>query len=88
MDAAFEKRVRERAYEIWLAAGMNDGAADSHWLSAEQAVKMETAKPGAKAKAVKKAVSVKAAAPVAATGPVRKSTKSKVAVASGASICG
>ena len=41
MDAAFEQKVRERAYEMWKAAGQENGLADLHWLSAEQAVMQE-----------------------------------------------
>ena len=29
------ERIRERAYEIWIASG-RDGEADQHWLAAEQ----------------------------------------------------
>lgn len=53
MDAAFEQQVRERAYAIWVAAGQEDGAADQHWLSAEQSLKRECEKPVATAKASK-----------------------------------
>jgi len=28
-------RVRERAYEIWIASGYRDGDAEQHWLAAE-----------------------------------------------------
>lgn len=36
MDATLEQRIRERAYEIWTAAGRVDGQADAHWLAAER----------------------------------------------------
>ena len=39
MDIAYQDRIRLRAYEIWMAAGMNEGDADRHWLDAEQAVR-------------------------------------------------
>jgi hypothetical protein len=71
MDAAYEQRVRERAYEIWLAAGM-DGAADAHWYSAEDAMKTEAAKPAsAKVKAAPKTVMDR----VAKTGTPRAGAK-------------
>jgi Protein of unknown function (DUF2934) len=39
-------RIRERAYEIWNAAGRTDGQADQHWLVAEREVLAEmTAHP-------------------------------------------
>jgi Protein of unknown function (DUF2934) len=32
------ERIRERAYEIWIASGYRDGEADQHWLAAEQEI--------------------------------------------------
>ena len=40
---SFDQQVRERAYEIWAASGCEDGLADLHWLSAEQALLGEAA---------------------------------------------
>ena len=31
-------RIRERAYEIWIASGYRDGEAEQHWLTAEQEI--------------------------------------------------
>lgn len=72
MDAAFEQRVRERAYEIWMAAGMEDGAADLHWQTAEQFVMNEAGQPTVKlaGKAAAKKPAVKKA-----TAPARKTAK-------------
>ena len=64
MDTAFEKRVRERAYEIWMASGMQSGSEDLHWLCAEQAVMSEGNKACAKV-----AKPAKATKPAAATKP-------------------
>jgi Protein of unknown function (DUF2934) len=36
MDAAWEQRVRERAYAIWLREGSPDGHAEQFWLMAEE----------------------------------------------------
>jgi hypothetical protein len=33
-----QERIRERAYEIWIASGCRDGEADQHWLAAEQEI--------------------------------------------------
>ena len=60
MDVAFEQQVRERAYQIWQAAGMEDGFADLHWLSAEQAVIHEVKTSSAKPATAKAARSVTA----------------------------
>jgi hypothetical protein len=31
-----EDRIRQRAYELWLAAGSPDGSPEQYWLMAEQ----------------------------------------------------
>jgi hypothetical protein len=31
-------RIRERAYEIWVANGHRDGEAEQHWLAAEREI--------------------------------------------------
>ncbi len=41
MDTTFEQKVREKAYEIWLQAGMGDGQAHEHWVIAEAVVTRE-----------------------------------------------
>ena len=38
MQQDLSERIRERAYEIWIASGHRDGEADQHWLAAEQAI--------------------------------------------------
>ena len=38
MDATLAKRIRERAYEIWFAAGCRYGEAQQHWLTAEREI--------------------------------------------------
>ena len=56
---SFEQQVRERAYHLWLSAGMADGKAHEHWVSAERALLSKHApKVAAKSKttARKKAV--------------------------------
>jgi hypothetical protein len=35
MDQSLENRIRERAYEIWVAHDCVHGQADQHWLTAE-----------------------------------------------------
>jgi hypothetical protein len=44
MDANLNNRIRERAYEIWFAAGCRHGEADKHWLTAEREI-MQAVKP-------------------------------------------
>jgi hypothetical protein len=41
MDQSLENRIRERAYEIWTAHGI-DGQADQHWLAAEREISWST----------------------------------------------
>jgi hypothetical protein len=38
MDHNLENRIRERAYEIWMANGRLEGQADHHWLAAEREI--------------------------------------------------
>ena len=38
IDQDLSERIRERAYEIWIASGHRDGEADQHWLVAEQEI--------------------------------------------------
>jgi hypothetical protein len=38
MHQDLSERIRERAYEIWIASGCRDGQADQHWLAAEQEI--------------------------------------------------
>ncbi len=74
MDTAFEQQVRERAYQLWMAGGRENGLAESHWLSAERAMMNEVARPRAKV-AAPKAAALKAAAPKAASTGVKKAAK-------------
>jgi hypothetical protein len=38
MDQSLEKRIRERAYHMWIAHGCEHGQAEQHWLTAEREV--------------------------------------------------
>jgi len=38
MHQDLSERIRERAYEIWIASGYRDGKAEQHWLAAEQEI--------------------------------------------------
>jgi hypothetical protein len=38
MEPSLEYRIRERAYEIWIADGCVNGQDDQHWLAAEQEI--------------------------------------------------
>ena len=38
MDQTLTDRIRERAYEIWVASGRLNGAAEHHWLAAEREI--------------------------------------------------
>jgi DUF2934 family protein len=38
MDQTLTDRIRERAYEIWVASGCPHGAAGDHWLAAEREI--------------------------------------------------
>jgi len=38
MHQDLSERIRERAYEIWIASAYRDGKAEQHWLAAEQEI--------------------------------------------------
>ena len=38
MDLDVSDRIRERAYEIWMATGCHHGLAEQHWFAAEQEI--------------------------------------------------
>ena len=33
-----EQAIRERAYQLWIESGRDDGKADAHWLAAQREV--------------------------------------------------
>ena len=90
MDIAFEHEIRQRAYAIWVASGMNEGEAEAHWLHAERAVRTEadasavsTAAGEGKAKSAKTVVRVGKTAMV--KDAVTKVAKTKAAAATATS---
>ena len=38
MEQNLSDRIRERAYEIWVANGSPEGEAEQHWLTAEKEI--------------------------------------------------
>jgi Protein of unknown function (DUF2934). len=73
MDTDFEQKIRERAYHIWMAAGMDDGKAHDHWVMAERAVTCEAPKAGKSTQVAEASKSTKTAKP--AKKPAKKSAK-------------
>jgi hypothetical protein len=56
MDQDLSERIRERAYEIWIASGCRDSEAEQHWLAAGQEVlsaQLSAAVPSVPAKRVR-----------------------------------
>ena len=74
MDARVEQQIRERAYQIWIEAGMMQGLEHEHWVAAERDV---TATLHVAPKVSKRATASKAK-PVVAKPATRK-TKAKAA---------
>ena len=37
MQQDLSERIRERAYEMWIASGHRDGEADQHWMAVAKA---------------------------------------------------
>jgi hypothetical protein len=33
-----EQTIRERAYQLWIESGRDDGKADDHWLAAQREI--------------------------------------------------
>ena len=86
MDIAIEHEIRQRAYAIWVASGMNEGEAEAHWLHAERSVRIEaeaatisTAARNGKAKPAKTVARVGKAS--IAKDAVAKVAKTKAAAA-------
>jgi Protein of unknown function (DUF2934) len=38
MPQELESKIRERAYQLWVADGCRDGESERHWLAAEREV--------------------------------------------------
>jgi hypothetical protein len=38
IDQNLVDRIRQRAYDIWVAEGCREGAADNNWLAAEREI--------------------------------------------------
>jgi len=55
MHQDLSERIRERAYEIWIASGYRDGKAEQHWLAAEQEI-LSGPRSGGRAKAPAKRI--------------------------------
>ena len=34
----FDQAIRERAYQLWIESGRDDGKADAHWLAAQREI--------------------------------------------------
>jgi hypothetical protein len=45
MQADREARIRERAYQIWVAEGRTHGSQEAHWHRAEREIMAEEAAP-------------------------------------------
>jgi hypothetical protein len=66
MHQDLSERIRERAYELWIASGCRDGEADQHWLVAEQEIlssRRSAAMTKAPAKRIKNRATVKRSGP-------------------------
>ena len=83
MSQDVERRIRERAYQIWQEKGCPDGSDHEHWFLAEQEVAAAAPlKADGKKPAAKKAVPAKAATAGEAPNPAagRKPRARKAAV--------
>jgi hypothetical protein len=78
-----EARIRERAYQIWVAEGRTHGSQEEHWHRAEREIAAEDAAPAGKrpARARARAAAAAAVKPTSArksatstSGPMAKTT--------------
>ena len=52
MDEQRERRIRQRAFELWQREGSLDGRTLGHWLQAEREIDTEDAEEAARRDAV------------------------------------
>lgn len=69
MNAQMEQQIRERAYQIWIEAGMTQGLEQEHWVAAERDI---AAASGAKPPVSKRATASKTQSVVATPVAVKK----------------
>jgi hypothetical protein len=71
MESETERRVRERAYEIWLREGKPHGRHAQHWEAAQAEIAAEEREEKASSAAARPAPSPGEAAPERPAAPVR-----------------
>jgi hypothetical protein len=69
MDSTLTERIRERAYQIWVANGCRDGEAEQHWLTAEREILQSAAAPTKVVTRSKRTAAKKASRPMAPATP-------------------
>jgi hypothetical protein len=79
MESERDRKIRERAYELWVQGGRSEGSSEQHWFQAEQefgagseSPLAEPAGAGAtaqKAAPVKKTTRARSAAPSSEAAP-------------------
>lgn len=72
-ETSLQKRIAERAYQLFLKRGGKHGYHQQDWMQAEKDIRAELAKPAAKAPA--KAAPVKAATKAAKAPKAAKKAK-------------
>jgi hypothetical protein len=74
MESERDRKIRERAYELWVQGGQSEGSSEQHWLQAEQEFGAGSESP--------LAGSAGAGATAEKAAPVKKTTRARSAAPS------
>jgi hypothetical protein len=75
MESEKDRKIRERAYELWVQGGRSEGSSEQHWFQAEQEYAAGSESPDASAPAGSTAETV--------ATPVKKTTRARSAASAG-----
>ena len=71
MESERDRKIRERAYELWVQGGRSEGSSEQHWLKAEQEFAAGSESPVAETSG--------AGATAEKAAPVKKTTRARPA---------
>lgn len=74
MESERDRKIRERAYELWVQGGRSEGSSEQHWFQAEQEFGAGSESPLAESGAT--------GATAGKAAPVKKTTRARSAAPS------
>lgn len=74
MESERDRKIRERAYELWVQGGRSEGNSEQHWFQAEQEYAAGSESPDAASPG---------SAAATAAAPAKKMTRPRSAAAAG-----